>query len=220
MDFMADVINYADVLLAFSGITALAAFVIVCILFVFGALFAYAFILHQKKKYGIKNGDLRNGSMTIAHLFPLPTLVPSIGNNGSKEAWSSNRSSQDMSERTTNSTEPSVKSPWPDQGDMPPPPSPIPNIHGAVPINSISKRVSLVEPLPGPRNSISLLSNAILLARPEMKSDKKPGTGWFDKEMNSLDGMLIIIFPVSFILFNFIYWPILFLNPQSHSSPT
>ena len=53
----------------------MAAYVIVCILFVFGALFGYAIILYEKKRDSKRTADLRNGSMTIAHLFPLPPLA-------------------------------------------------------------------------------------------------------------------------------------------------
>lgn len=172
-------------------------FVIVCILFVFGALVAYAIILQKKKKHMWKVGVLPSEStFNIYNIFQLPSLAASAFESVSRRAsmtfWpNSNRNS-------VVSVSPSPTS----APTLPPPPPPLPSaVEDPRPESSNG--------LPGSVGTISGKLNLVVPKPPALPPKPTPGSIWHDKDMDFVDKVFIVVFPLSFLLFNCVFWPIL-----------
>ncbi len=204
----------------FSGINSMALFVIVCLLFVFGALLVYAAILLRKKRANTRLSRMRNGSFWFAYLFPFDQLTAENRNMNS----SSNRKVSDdgNTSRNTNTSfseededdvanvsvnpagSPTFGNHLQPPSNLPPPPPPLPTVRRSSPVfppsSSATKRPSLATlsgliPPPQPPN---LTEDELL----------RPGY-WHDKETDLVDKIFLFLFPMLFIAFNGLYWPFL-----------
>ena len=178
----------------------MAAYLMVCILFVAGALTVYALILLKKKQDSKKISDIRNGSLTIAWLFPMPQQSNNLASSSSPS------SDETIAEEVSTSPSPpeAIANGGPASSPPPPPPPP-PPILASFPANGPAppgqagkdgKRMSIVSisaMIPPPKKAVALTTTS----------------PWHDKQMDIVDKIFLVVFPLLFVAFNCLYWPMM-----------
>jgi len=198
------------------GINLMAFYVIVCILFVFGALFAYAVMLYKKKARITDLASLRNGSLTIAYLFPFAAVASEVNDKPAtatprelsvKRLSVSSNDHDDVSPKsnTLAPPPPPPSLPGQTQSSRSPSSSPRPTINGYH--RRASSTTSSRRANGRKRSSIATMTGLIPPPKPSERAPPPPS--WHDSEMASMDKAFLCLFAVLFAVFNGVYWPFL-----------
>ena len=97
--------------------------------------------------------------------------------------------------------------PSPDIGraEIPPPPPPLPS--AVVQDDEEEEASSSAGASNGHAKVVKTISGKLSLAPPPPKP--APESIWHDKDMDFVDKVFIVVFPLTFLLFNCAFWPIL-----------